>query len=501
MIKNFKKRTAFVSMLVAFVLVFSVLVPASAGFAGTADTAVLTLPEAMKSTIVSADQLSARLTDEEPDLNTLVFENKDGTKSAYIFSKPVKYIDNAGVVRDKSNAVSESIAVSSSGKYAYAVQENDVKTYFPSKITSSSGTVLQFNGNSVEVAPVFSESNVKAANQAQKTKNGSVEYSNVFGEFTKLRYTPTFEGFKEDIILDKNIGKYSFSFVIKTNGLKAEARSDGSVALYEKDKEVMLISPVVVYDSKGSFTRSNTIELEKRTDGSYLYTITADKAFLDNENTAYPVTIDPSYETTLGYSAIYDTPIYSGTPSSNYGTYMLATVGYLGTSGGVNYGVGRMLLKCPTLTSSTQAFNASNATVNSVNLYINEGSGKAASSTVTAYYYTGSSWSETGATYNNISWNGYNTSIASATINSSKLYSYNIKAAYTAWKNGSKSVDSGLMFKNSNESSSTYAKTFCTAEYSPTSQRPYIVVGYSTTNVTLNLDHTSYTLSYGTRLL
>ncbi|MDL2287006.1 hypothetical protein LJB90_00345 [Eubacteriales bacterium OttesenSCG-928-G02] len=193
----------------------------------------------------------------------------------------------------------------------------------------------------------------------------------------------------------------------------------------------------------------------------------------------------------MGYSAIYDTPIYSGTPSSNYGTYMLATVGYLGTSGGVNYGVGRMLLKCPTLTSSTQAFNASNATVNSVNLYINEGSGKAASSTVTAYYYTGSSWSETGATYNNISWNGYNTSIASATINSSKLYSYNIKAAYTAWKSGSKSVDSGLMFKNSNESSSTYAKTFCTAEYSPTSQRPYIVVGYSTTNVMLSLSKTT----------
>ena len=44
---------------------------------------------------------------EEEDLNSYVFENADGTRTAYILSEPVKYVDNTGVVHEKNLTLSQ----------------------------------------------------------------------------------------------------------------------------------------------------------------------------------------------------------------------------------------------------------------------------------------------------------------------------------------------------------------------------------------------------------
>ena len=54
-----------------------------------------------------------------------------------------------------------------------------------------------------------------------------VEYDGVFGEDTILRYTPTVNGFKEDIILNRNVGVNEFTFRYETNGLSL-TREEGS---------------------------------------------------------------------------------------------------------------------------------------------------------------------------------------------------------------------------------------------------------------------------------
>ena len=46
----------------------------------------------------------ARLYNEEPDLNTVIFLNEDGTKSMYQYAAPVKYERN-GNISDKSNKI------------------------------------------------------------------------------------------------------------------------------------------------------------------------------------------------------------------------------------------------------------------------------------------------------------------------------------------------------------------------------------------------------------
>lgn len=60
-------------------------------------------PEAIEKGLVVENGHVARLYKKESDLRTVIFANKDGTETAYIFDEPVKYIDENGKIVDKSN--------------------------------------------------------------------------------------------------------------------------------------------------------------------------------------------------------------------------------------------------------------------------------------------------------------------------------------------------------------------------------------------------------------
>ena len=67
----------------------------------------------------------------EESMNEIRILNEDGTVSAYMFDHPVKYIDDYGITKDKSNKLHES----KRNNYLYVNDDNDIKTYFPKKIT------------------------------------------------------------------------------------------------------------------------------------------------------------------------------------------------------------------------------------------------------------------------------------------------------------------------------------------------------------------------------
>ena len=66
-----------------------------------------------------------RLKEAEPDLNTVVFKNGDGTRTAYHYALPVKYEEN-GIIKDKNNRIIQSDRTG----YAFENEANEVKTYF-----------------------------------------------------------------------------------------------------------------------------------------------------------------------------------------------------------------------------------------------------------------------------------------------------------------------------------------------------------------------------------
>lgn len=95
-------------------------------------------PEVISLPLVSKNGHVSRLREAEPDLNSVIFFNQDGTNTMYRFSYPVKYVDENGRIKDKSNAVasidSESVYYSN---YAYVNAENDINTYFPRNLSST----------------------------------------------------------------------------------------------------------------------------------------------------------------------------------------------------------------------------------------------------------------------------------------------------------------------------------------------------------------------------
>lgn len=87
--------------------------------------------------------------------------------------------------------------------YAYVNSDNDIKIYLPKELSKNTGVALTNNDIKIEMMPQ-TERSVQVSKSKEKDNEGS--YNGVLGEDTSIKYTATFEGFKEDIVLNKNIG-------------------------------------------------------------------------------------------------------------------------------------------------------------------------------------------------------------------------------------------------------------------------------------------------------
>ncbi|MDO5559963.1 MAG: DNRLRE domain-containing protein [Oscillospiraceae bacterium] len=168
-------------------------------------------------------------------------------------------------------------------------------------------------------------------------------YPDAFGEQTKLLYTNTLRGIKEDIILDANPGINTFTLDLTTNGLVPVLIEDGKALILTEPREdnnyenvdpsdvKYYIPSIYVYDSYvmpddenlidtayQHYTEECNYELEKVNDGQYKLTLVVSESFLNDSRTVYPVTIDPTLNVSNTSSNIDDTYITSATPSTNY---------------------------------------------------------------------------------------------------------------------------------------------------------------------------------------
>ena len=230
-------------------------------------------PEVVDDALIQKNEHVNRLWEQEDALNTIVFQNKNGSKTMYVYAAPVKYKDKTGKVKDKKNKLSEQdIEPELAEDYGLTNPENDVRTYFPKKLNKNKGVVLQYGDVKLEVSPLKHHKLQEAqtiplaldgqaqeavvANEApgqkkQQNKTDVVEYDKVFGKNTALRYSATLNGFKEDLILKENIGVNAFSFRVKTNGLSLV--KEGEVCYFADPltgEMVSRVGDILVYDSK-----------------------------------------------------------------------------------------------------------------------------------------------------------------------------------------------------------------------------------------------------------
>lgn len=115
------------------------------------------IPEVLAGEIPAGKEHVVRLREQENDLNTVIFQNKDGSKTMYSFAQPVKYTDESGTVRDKKTTLSTDIRKAAYREdYAFVSDQNDVKTYFPETLDRDTGVLLESGDIAIECRPLFS---------------------------------------------------------------------------------------------------------------------------------------------------------------------------------------------------------------------------------------------------------------------------------------------------------------------------------------------------------
>ena len=280
-----------------------------------------------------------RLKEQEKDLYTVVYQNKDGTKTAYSFNTAVKYIDDDGSVKDKKSDIYEY----DSDEYAYAMTDNSAKIYFPEFVHGG----VSVKVGETEAVMLPSTDTVSG----EVTRNGNAEnsliYSSAFGNDTALTYTTGLSQLKEDIVLYSYTGHSVFKFELYLDGLFPEME-DGNWVLKDIDGfTVFEFSDIITKDSAGKIS-VGTLDIVQRMDNYEMY-VTVDNAFLTDENTVYPVYVDPSLEiyvfeetmtSTNGddiieYYSLIDVGIYETSAKDEYTAYHY--IGEEGSNGKIVY--------------------------------------------------------------------------------------------------------------------------------------------------------------------
>ena len=124
---------------------------------------------------------------------------------------------------------------------------------------------------------------------------------------------------------------------------------------------------------------------------SYILTAVVDEAFLLDEDTVYPVTIDPSVEV-QSYRGemiknIEDVPLYNGRANHTHGSNAYNVIGRMDYWSGVYHGTGRTLVRFPGLISNFAYQCLDPDDITAVRYVMRENSGKSGTSQIDAYFF------------------------------------------------------------------------------------------------------------------
>ncbi len=347
-----------------------------------------------------------RLAAQEPNLHTVIYQNQDGTRSTYLFSRPVKYVAADGSVRDKSTA----IAAVTDATYAYAMTDNSVRAYFAK--TASNGMTLQADTYTIIQKPITVATTAPTYYAPEKR----VVYADVFGAGTLLSYQTLQNGVKEDIILVKNTGQNTFLFTLTVTGLTPVLENGTWYLKNAADEKVATFGAIAIADSAGN-TATGTMEITATAQsGVYQITVTAPQDFLNAPTTVYPVYIDPTTQINEYnyYAGQYDVEFHETiTDTGLYSTQAAADAALANPSyHTLNANTGRVIYRLYDFCGSLGLFKSTHPEqIGAAHLYFNVGTGTA--TTVTAHPMTSATTSAT-AVYDSTLWNAYSTAISSS---------------------------------------------------------------------------------------
>ena len=137
---------------------------------------------------------------------------------------------------------------------------------------------------------------------ALQSKSSKATYENADKD-TDIEYGLSGNNIKENIIVKERAEEYRYLFALNTQGLKLRVSEDNeSLELYTETvsesgetltKTEATIPAPFMYDANGESSDDVYFELAPETDGKYTFAVVASAEWINEENRAFPVKIDP----------------------------------------------------------------------------------------------------------------------------------------------------------------------------------------------------------------
>ena len=369
--KRFHKRKIWISSLLALSLLINVLsasaesVPVIESQEKSTVYSLNSVPDNIKSLL--KEQTDVISIQKDDDIYSLTTNKNDGSHNTTVYSVPIKFENKNGEKEFiDTSIVSNGLIEKIFQDYQYKNKANNLTTEFSTNINK--GVRFTTDGSILEMKPkgsVSSQSNKTNVQVSTDIKTGSINsdindafiYHNAFGADTEVKYYNTNTGVKEDIILNRNIGKNRFEFEINTNGdIPKLTQGSEQIEIYDKNDLSKLkyrFGSLYAYDSytpepdlnspetiemdlsvqEGNlddivytdgeqpfhhFTLDCHYELTDLGDSKYKVTIVVSEEWLNHPYVVYPVTIDPPISATSSQSNIDDTYAPESRPNANY---------------------------------------------------------------------------------------------------------------------------------------------------------------------------------------
>lgn len=247
--------------------------------------------------------------EESRDLYSKTYETSEDTNVVISAAVPLHYEKN-GKLKDIDNTLvksEEDSSVLTNKANAYNVElpnkytddseiridyeDSSISFKLLNNVKSSKGDIVETENADVDKANTES---VAYAESNMDKLSSAITYENLLPD-TDFEYNVQPDALKENIILNKiPDADYTVQYELRTGNLEAILNKDNSITLVDSEKkEVFLIESPYMIDANDIISEDVTVSLEK-SENAYVLTYTPDYSWLSSEDTAYPVTVDPT---------------------------------------------------------------------------------------------------------------------------------------------------------------------------------------------------------------
>lgn len=222
------------------------------------------------------DEVECRIDGYNDPKNYICYRKTDGEILGIVYPVDVKYFDQDGILKDKSNKIYESAKLG----YKYESRDNDIISFFPEFIKD--GIRTTYNEYSLVISPIFIDSL-----KAQKNDD-TILYASRDNSGVSIKYGVTFNGIKDVIIVDNPPLEYSFDYLIETNGFDINEHG----VMFDKNRCIGDLGKITIEDSSGAIVEGE-MECIRVSDYKYKLTVNIPEDFAVSSETVYPIFIDP----------------------------------------------------------------------------------------------------------------------------------------------------------------------------------------------------------------